>query len=200
MNRCRHGLAPPVVGDCGANLVHALARALPREQCGSRGRLAKLHPVGSLEQFTLVQNMRDRAVSVGGGERDLDVTRRTEKAAVLRRDDGHRRRLVVAEELYRDRLVIVHDQRDRLLRPGDVALPLVEAQPLARLGREGDLGIRRIGRQAGTCLDRAIAPLDDGSKRVVHVDLDRVAVPDAEWVAQRDGIAPGMTRREVHQL
>ena len=95
--------------------------------------------------------------------------------------------------------MIVHHQRDRLSRAGDVALPLVEAQPLARLGCEGDGGARRVGGQTRVDLDCALA-LDGGSERVVDVDLDRVAVLDAECVAQRHGITPGVTRRKVHQL
>ena len=96
--------------------------------------------------------------------------------------------------------MIVHHQRDRLGRAAGVTLPLVVAKPLARPGCEGDGGARRVSSQAWVDLDRAFALRDGCRERVVDIDLDRVAVLDAEGVTQRHGITPGVTRREVHQL
>ena len=200
LDRRRHGLGSAVVGDGGANLVNALARTLPRKRRSGIGRLAKGNPVGGLDQFALVQNAGDRAVGVGGSDRDNHVTWRAEEAAILRRGDGHRRRLVVGEVADGDRLVIVHHQRDRLGRAAGVALPLLEAQPRARLGREGDGGVRRVTVEKRVDLNRAVALRDGCRERVMHVDLDRVAVLDAEGVSHRHGVPAGVPRREVHQL
>ena len=162
--------------------------------------MAKRNPLVRPLRFALVKNMRDGAIRIRCVQTDLHVTRRTEKLAGTRRHDGDGGRLVVAEVADGHRLVTVHHDRDRFLRAGDVALPVIEAKAFARLGRQRHFRSRRVGRQAWLDLDCALSRGDHGGQLIVHVDLDRVAVLNAKRIAQRDRVPTGLPGGEIGQL
>ena len=162
--------------------------------------MAKRNPLVCAFHFAFVKNVRDGAIRIGCVQTDLHITRCTEKLAGTRRHDGDGGRLVVAEVADGHRLVTVHHNRDRFLRAGCVALPVVKAKAFARLGFQRHLRARRVGRQAWLDTDRALSRSDHGGQRVMHVNLNRVAVLDAEGIAQRDSVPTGLTGYEIGQL
>ena len=199
-HRLRDALGQTIVGHRGANLIDALSGVFPREHSVSVVRLAKRDPLVRAFRFALIKNVFDGAIRIGSIQLDLHISRRTEKLAGTRRHDGDGGRLVVAKVADGHRLVTVHHNRDRFIRAGGVALPVVKAKAFSRLGCQRHLRARRVGRQAWLDADRALSRSDHGGQLIVNVDLDRVAVLNAKRIAQRDSVPTGLTGYEIGQL